>query len=183
MPAAPDIPPVKVPQHTPTIPSIDEQQKLLAAIPWEIRGYWLARGLLGVRDEEAARALLSDYRRGTDSNSDEWLIRGKGGRDRLLPVPTELARWVREHRPALTPALLQEPCCSSTRWQRPARTQPRDGGRTRGALSLTLLRSRSAVAAGESQTRRCAIASELGRLKGCRVTVQATLTQSDRSCH
>ncbi|MCH7866688.1 MAG: tyrosine-type recombinase/integrase, partial [Myxococcales bacterium] len=104
MPRPPDIPAVSVPQHTPVIPSLDEQRKLLAAIPWEIRGYWLARGLLGVRDEEAARALLSDYRRGPDAGSDEWLIRAKGGRDRLLPVPAELARWVRENRPKLAPA-------------------------------------------------------------------------------
>jgi integrase len=104
MPRPPDIPPVSVPRHTPVIPSLDEQRKLLAAIPWEIRGYWLARGLLGVRDEEAARALLSDYRRGPDEASDEWLIRAKGGRDRLLPVPVELARWVREQRPVLASA-------------------------------------------------------------------------------
>ena len=101
MPAAPDIPPIKIPVHTPTIPSIDEQRRLLEAIPAEIREYWLARGLLGVRDEEAARGLLSDYRRGPTDDSDEWLIRGKGGRDRLLPVPRELALWVREYRPRL----------------------------------------------------------------------------------
>ena len=101
MPAPPVMPTVKVPRYTPMIPSLVEQHRLFDAIPWEIRGYWLARGLLGVRDEEAARALLSDYRRGPTEASDEWLIRAKGGRDRLLPVPVELARWVREHRPQL----------------------------------------------------------------------------------
>ena len=104
MPPPPSTPTVRVPRHTPTIPSLADQRRLFDAIPWEIRGYWLARGLLGVRDEEAARALLSDYRRGPTEASDEWLIRGKAGRDRLLPVPQELARWVREHHPELAPA-------------------------------------------------------------------------------
>ncbi len=104
MPPAPITPTVRVPRHTPLIPSLADQRRLFDAIPWSIRGYWLARGLLGVRDEEAARALLSDYRRGPGEDADEWLIRGKGGLDRLLPVPQELARWVREHHPELAPA-------------------------------------------------------------------------------
>ncbi|HIG69089.1 MAG TPA: hypothetical protein EYG46_17445 [Myxococcales bacterium] len=47
--------------------------------------------------EEAARANLEDYRFGETPESDSWHIRAKGGRDRLLPVPTELADWVRAH--------------------------------------------------------------------------------------
>lgn len=94
-PAAPDIPATPVPRHIPTIPTLDEQRALLDAIPLESRGFFLARGLLGVRDEEAARADLADYRRGADETADTWRIRAKGGMDRLLPVPVELARWVR----------------------------------------------------------------------------------------
>jgi integrase len=95
-PTAPDVPRTPVPRHIPQIPTLDEQRALLDAIPLESRGLFLARGLLGVRDEEAARADLSDYRRGADETADTWHIRAKGGRDRLLPVPVELARWVRQ---------------------------------------------------------------------------------------
>ncbi len=96
-PPAPEIPVTAVPRHIPTIPSIEEQRAMLDAIPWRVRGYFLARGLLGVRDEEAARADLEDYRWGSDEGSDSWFIRAKAGHNRLLPVPVELARWVREH--------------------------------------------------------------------------------------
>ena len=58
---------------------------MLDAIPGNKRGYFLARGLLGVRDEEAARADLEDYRWGIDENSDSWFIRAKAGHNRLVP--------------------------------------------------------------------------------------------------
>ncbi len=96
-PAAPDIPPTVVPRHIPKIPTVAEQRALLDAIPWGDRGYFLARGLLGVRDEEAARANLEDYRWGDNAAGDSWFIRAKGGQNRLLPVPGELAHWVRDH--------------------------------------------------------------------------------------
>lgn len=96
-PPAPDIPETRQTLHVPVIPSIKEQRALLEAIPWNVRGYFLARGTLGVRDEEAARANLEDYRYGETPESDSWHIRAKGGRDRLLPVPSELAQWVRAH--------------------------------------------------------------------------------------
>ena len=51
MPPPLEIPGILVPPHTPGIPSLVEQRRLLAAIPEAIRGYWLARGLLGVRDD------------------------------------------------------------------------------------------------------------------------------------
>ena len=63
-PAAPDIPRAPVPHHIPEIPTLNEQRALLDAIPMESPELFLARGLLGVRDEEAARANLADYRRG-----------------------------------------------------------------------------------------------------------------------
>lgn len=104
-PKAPEIPPTAIPRHVPEIPSIGEQRALLDAITWDQRGYFLARGLLGVRDEEAARANLEDYRWGEDEAGDSWIIQGKGGINRLLPVPDELARWVRaHHRPGPCPA-------------------------------------------------------------------------------
>ena len=53
---------------------------------------------MGLRSEEARRAMLEDFRRG---DRDELWVRGKGRRARLLPVHSELSRWVREFRPAL----------------------------------------------------------------------------------
>jgi integrase len=97
MPQAPELPHTRIPEYIPDIPSIEQQRALLDAIPWESRGYFLIRGLLGVRDAEAARANLEDYRWGEDENSDSVEIRAKGEKNRLLPVPVELAVWVRAH--------------------------------------------------------------------------------------
>ena len=72
---------------------------MLAAIPEQQRGFFLARGYMGLRDEEAARALTEDYRVGDSPEFDELMVRGKGGRIRFLPVETEVADWVRAHRP------------------------------------------------------------------------------------
>lgn len=101
--AVPEIPATLLVEHVPTIPSREEQSRRLAAIPDEARGYFLARGLLGIRNQEAIRAELSDYRRGADGR-DELVVRGKGRTFRVLPVPAELATWVRTHRPALDEA-------------------------------------------------------------------------------
>ena len=57
---------------------------------------------LGIRHQEALRACVEHYRRSPDG--DEISIRAKGRRFRVLPVPTELAAWVREYRPALVEA-------------------------------------------------------------------------------
>lgn len=99
----PPIPTTLVPEHAPTIPSRDEQRARLAGIPDAARGYYIARGLLGIRHGEALRLEVADYRRGQDGR-DELLIRGKGRRFRVLPAPGELAAWVREHRPPLAEA-------------------------------------------------------------------------------
>lgn len=107
--SVPEVPATLVPEHVPTIPSRDEQRARLAGIPDGSRGYFLARGLLGIRNQEAIRANLADYRRGAwDEESGRWLdelvVHGKGRVFRVLPAPGELATWVREHRPALAEA-------------------------------------------------------------------------------
>ena len=71
----------------------------MAAIPESSRGFFLARGYMGLRDEEAARALLEDYRLGDSLDADELVVRGRGKTYRRLPVESELAEWVRAHRP------------------------------------------------------------------------------------
>jgi len=95
----PDFPSVKVPEYVPNIPSGAQQDTMLSSIPEERRGFFLARGYMGLRDEETARALLEDYRVGDSFEADELFVRGKGGRNRLLPVETSVAKWVRAHRP------------------------------------------------------------------------------------
>lgn len=61
------------------------------------------RGLLGIRNGEALRVEVAHYRRGPDG-LDEISIKGKGKRFRVLPVPTELAAWVRAYTPPLAEA-------------------------------------------------------------------------------
>ena len=105
----PEIPTTRVPAHIPDIPTREEQDARLGGIPERERGYFLARGLMGVRDGEAARALVEDYRRGKPSegghfDSDELTVREKGGGIRVLLVPREVAAWVRENRPAMAEA-------------------------------------------------------------------------------
>lgn len=107
--AVPEIPATLLEEYAPTIPSQAEQQQRIDAIPAEERGYFLARGLLGVRHQEAVRAELVDYRRGPwDEDRGLWLddliVRGKGRTFRILPVPAALSFWVREHRPTLAEA-------------------------------------------------------------------------------
>ena len=88
--------------------SSQEQEQRLAAIPEEARGYWLVRGLMGLRNSEARRASIGDYRRGTDPKTgeprDELLVHGKGRKHRLLPVPIAVSDWVRAHSPEIGPA-------------------------------------------------------------------------------
>jgi len=95
----PDFPSVKIPEYIPKIPSGAQQDAILSSISEEIRGFFLARGYMGLRDEEAARALVEDYRVGDTIEDDELLVRGKGGRNRWLPVAASVANWVRAHRP------------------------------------------------------------------------------------
>jgi integrase len=61
---------------------------------------------MGLRPREAHRALVEDYRRGAadDGSEDVLRVRAKANRDRLVPVDLEVAKWVREHRPALAEA-------------------------------------------------------------------------------
>jgi len=105
----PEIPITLLDEYEPTIPSASEQKLRLAEIPIDARGYFLARGLLGIRHQEALRASVSHYRRGPwDEKKGRWRdelsIKAKGRRFRVLPVPAELAVWVREYRPALAEA-------------------------------------------------------------------------------
>lgn len=109
LPRVPQFPLVKVPDYLPTIPTGVQQDAMMEAIPWEARGFFLARGYMGLRDEEAVRANVEHYRAGPGRDADELLVQGKGGRLRLLPVDLEVARWVREFRPVAGPREPGEP--------------------------------------------------------------------------
>lgn len=98
--SVPELPTTPIPDHEPSIPTPEQQDRLLAAIPWEVAGYFLARGFMGIRDEEAARANVGDYHFGEPDAEGRYLdqltVRAKGSRRRTVPVDHEVARWVRE---------------------------------------------------------------------------------------
>jgi integrase len=95
----PEFPPVRVPEYFPNIPTPQQQDAMLSSIPEAQRGFFLARGYMGLRDEEAARALLEDYRLGETPDADELVVRGKGNKYRVVPVDSAVALWVRANRP------------------------------------------------------------------------------------
>jgi site-specific recombinase XerD len=95
----PDFPTVVIPEYVPNIPTAAQQDAMLSSIPEKRRGFFLVRGYMGLRDEEAARSLVEDYRLGDTPADDELFVRGKGGRNRRLPVDADVANWVRAHRP------------------------------------------------------------------------------------
>ena len=107
---APDLPTVRIARGQPRIPDPETQERLFRAIPWRLRGIFLARGMHGLRPSEARRARVSDWSRtlepvtladGSQVPVHTLGVRGKGGRDRRIPVPegSELARWVAENVP------------------------------------------------------------------------------------
>lgn len=89
----PELPTVAVPEYAPTIPTPAAQDRLLAAIPWDLRGIFLVRGLMGLRPSEARRARVSDW----DWERHLLVVRGKGWRVRYLPADGEVNRWVEAH--------------------------------------------------------------------------------------
>ena len=97
----PELPPVHVPTYQARIPNGHTRDLILAAIPWEKRGLFLARGYNGLRDKEARRANVQDYDFRSHSKTgkplDQLAVQEKGGGVRYLPVDPELSRWVREH--------------------------------------------------------------------------------------
>ena len=90
IPAAPELPAVRVPDHRPRIPSPGAMARILEAIPAEARGLFLARGRMGLRPAEARRACLGDW----DAEAGVLTVRGKGDRVRYLPADAEVADWL-----------------------------------------------------------------------------------------
>ena len=97
--AAPEVPTVRVPEYVPDVPTAAVQERVLGAISWRLRGLFMARGLIGLRPSEARSADLRDYWFDPDGERDVLTVRrSKSNRFRLIPAPTPLSTWVREHR-------------------------------------------------------------------------------------
>lgn len=108
IPHVPRLPSVHIRRRPPRIPDPPTQARIFEAIPWPLRGVFLARGKHGLRPSEARRARLGDWSTelelvelggGISLPCHALYVRGKGHRDRVLPIPaeSELARWVLEH--------------------------------------------------------------------------------------
>jgi len=96
--AAPRVPTdrVRVVRHARTIPERADLERILAAIPAEIRGLWLVRAYMGLRPSEARRLDVRDLR----ENGTALQLLGaktKTRAPRLLPLAPEVADWLREH--------------------------------------------------------------------------------------
>ena len=114
LPATPELPAVHLPEYVPTIPTPAELDAILAAIPDELRGLFLARGRMGLRPSEAARANVADWHFETH----ELTVIGKGGLARVLPSHPEVADWIGQHRAAAFPL---EPLFPNPRAHNPER--------------------------------------------------------------
>ena len=90
---------VRVPEYVPDVPTAAVQERVLEAIPWRLRGVFMARGLMGLRPSEARNVNLSDYWFDPgDERRDVLTVRkSKSNRYRLLPVPAPVSAWVRDH--------------------------------------------------------------------------------------
>ena len=88
----PPFPWPRLAEHAPILLTAAAQGAVLAAIPEERRGIFLALALLGLRPSEARRARAADYQPGDPG----WLTvpRTKNRQAKRLPVPPELAAWI-----------------------------------------------------------------------------------------
>ena len=99
IPKAARLPEVHVPQYAPKIPPPAHVDAILDKIPRRLAGAFLARGRMGLRPSEAARANVTDW----DSERQELTVHGKGGLVRVLPADWEVATWITEHRAGAFP--------------------------------------------------------------------------------
>jgi integrase/recombinase XerC len=95
---------VRVEEYEPRILAITDQDTVLAHIPDEDRGIFLALAHLGLRPGEARALTIADYRDGwlfvdkaAKSKAGGAEIRGtKTGKPKRLPVSEELAAWIEQ---------------------------------------------------------------------------------------
>ncbi len=98
----PEVPLPRVNEHEPRILSIEDQDRILEAIPEERRGIFLALAHLGLRPGEARALDVADYRDGwlivdkaVKGSAGDAPIRGtKTGRGKRLPVGPVVQEWI-----------------------------------------------------------------------------------------
>lgn len=109
LPSAPPFPAVPTTDHEPQTLSAEQQARVLAAIPAERRGIFLALALLGIRPGEARALDAADL---YEDAGEPWIrvsraMQGLGAgarigptktrRRRALPIPAPLAEWIEAH--------------------------------------------------------------------------------------
>ncbi len=93
---------LKLVEYQPQIPEADTAVAVLAAIPAERRGIFLARSRMGFRPSEARRLNVSDLRRGQREDLLDAHIAlpprsSKKRRGRILQLHPEVAAWLLKH--------------------------------------------------------------------------------------
>jgi len=129
----PEFPEVPVDEYLPTVVDLDHQDRILAAIPEDRRGAFLA-ARLGLRPGEVRALNVGDYRPEDRVLVVAYAMKGehsdaprrspKKRRWRLVQVDTELAAWIAAHRDKVFPGepLFQNPGGRTTdrRWTGPS---------------------------------------------------------------
>jgi len=90
----PEFPPIEVPEHAPTIITLEQQQKILNAIPWERRGLFLCAAKEALRLGELRALDLGDYSEGKLRVTKT--IQDKGRKERIVPVTKNRSAETRE---------------------------------------------------------------------------------------
>jgi integrase len=94
----PTLPVIKLPERARRVPDAVSLTRILAEIPEEVRGLWIARALAGLRPAEARRLNRSAYADGA-LVIDADVAKTKKARTLLIgSVVPELDAWIRAHR-------------------------------------------------------------------------------------
>ena len=107
IPEVPKAPKILIDEHAPVLLSAETRDAILAAIPEDRRGIFLALAYMGLRSGEARVLNGSDYRdgyltisRAAKDHLTEGRVAGtKTRRVRRLPVDPDLADWIERHVP------------------------------------------------------------------------------------
>jgi len=92
--SVPEFPSIEVPEHAPTIITLEQQRKILEAIPWERRGLFLCAATEALRLGELRALDLSDYSDGRLRVTKA--IQGKGRFERIVNVTKNRSAETRE---------------------------------------------------------------------------------------
>ncbi|HME70153.1 MAG TPA: hypothetical protein VKM54_09840 [Myxococcota bacterium] len=180
----PDFPAVPVDEYLPTIISLEEQDRVIARIPGERRGAFLA-ARLGLRPSEVHALNMEDYREGClivahgmKGPASYHPRRGtKSRRFRFVEVDRELADWITEYQRAALGAPLFVAGECTTAGVKPCGAIPRDSRahvRRHKAQQRECGRAAWSAARGDSAGARTCGRAEHGALRA---------TRPDGPCH